>query len=423
MTSIKSILMHDQVRHEVGSPPHSPRTSTALAPERQTASASSNVTLPSISFLQSAQDVFTPALNLHSPYQRGDWAQGPRPAPHASTPPPPPSSSASPALGRAGVSGDDTSESSRVGPVLVAGPGEPAGSAEGGHAEEGQMCASQLAPSDPPPLAPIPYYNHKAVEKGPVESIKKTICTACGTSATPLWRRDSEGKTICNACGALASIRPFLSFSVGVHFAHLCPFTGLFQKNRRATKAAAAVAASSVAPHSSTSPPIAGPSKQTQHPWTPAHTPRPHQEAAPSGGGWAASLAHPSHRPLAEQPRAIARPPPSTSAGPSPRTLHAPSPPPSSASAPLRAVAPLQATPTPPNDEGSCPGGGVCNGQGGKSCCEGCPAFNNRVMYQPASGDKAKGRAHDPTGSEPGDGEVTAMECFNCSTRESVTID
>lgn len=27
---------------------------------------------------------------------------------------------------------------------------------------------------------------------------------------------------------------------------------------------------------------------------------------------------------------------------------------------------------------GSCPGDGHCNGQGGKACCNGCPAFNNR---------------------------------------------
>lgn len=57
---------------------------------------------------------------------------------------------------------------------------------------------------------------------------------------------------------------------------------------------------------------------------------------------------------------------------------------------------------------GSCPGGGVCNGQGGKSCCQGCPAFNNRVLYAGGKGAKAG-----EGGDDDGDG---GMQCFNCET-------
>ncbi|EPQ56710.1 iron transporter biosynthesis regulating transcription factor, partial [Gloeophyllum trabeum ATCC 11539] len=35
-------------------------------------------------------------------------------------------------------------------------------------------------------------------------------CSNCGTTNTPLWRRDGDGKLICNACGK-HSFRPCLS--------------------------------------------------------------------------------------------------------------------------------------------------------------------------------------------------------------------
>ena len=46
--------------------------------------------------------------------------------------------------------------------------------------------------------------DHEASGNATMPSAELT-CTNCGTTVTPLWRRDEQGHTICNACGTYAS--------------------------------------------------------------------------------------------------------------------------------------------------------------------------------------------------------------------------
>lgn len=65
-------------------------------------------------------------------------------------------------------------------------------------------------------------------------------------------------------------------------------------------------------------------------------------------------------------------------------------------------------------EKGSCAGNGKCNGTGGSATCQGCPAFNNRVVIRKDADSKTSPKA---SGAAADDEESSlAIACYNCGT-------
>lgn len=70
--------------------------------------------------------------------------------------------------------------------------------------------------------------------------------------------------------------------------------------------------------------------------------------------------------------------------------------------------------------DGTCPGGGRCNSQGGQLICQGCPSFNNRIakaaqvaLRQAGDRSAEASTSMHTTNDTP---QTVVVACQNCST-------
>ena len=163
-----------------------------------------------------------------------------------------------------------------------------------------------------------------------------TACNNCGTTVTPLWRRDQEGKSICNACGLYLKTR------------HVSRPSNLARSRNSGSSSASA------------SPPLSQPAFSATSPRPNVPYPTPVLFVNDLVGRSAADR---------QEKDQMSR---ATSASEAQNGIVP-------ANGVPSVAVPQQPTPALHNGaaRGTCPGDGRCDGTGGASVCAGCPTFNN----------------------------------------------
>lgn len=77
---------------------------------------------------------------------------------------------------------------------------------------------------------------------------------------------------------------------------------------------------------------------------------------------------------------------------------------------PVNLKRPPNTIPIEKQQEGSCKGDGRCNGTGGSAACQGCPAYNNRVVIKQQDSKQRSPKSGDGEKDE----DPLAIACYNC---------